>query len=158
MSQTVFGYPVELTEDWDDRSVYTFVLKGGNGAQSPVAAGGPMAMHGGSGGQDFRSNVVVIREAKGDRDLAGYVQEQKQKLTEKLSAAKLVNESATNVGGHPAHEQEYHISLDRPLPSLVQWHVSVDRDGCFYHFCCSSTQNEFQGTKAQFESLINSWA
>ncbi|GIW71873.1 MAG: hypothetical protein KatS3mg102_1415 [Planctomycetota bacterium] len=160
--QTLFGFPVALPEGWLDQSVYTFVKPAGANGEAGAAGGGPVTLQAAGAGtpaaQRFQPNVVAIRERQAGRDLGAFAQEQRRRMQEKLPAAKLVREGQVQIGALRGHEQEYQIALERPLPALVQWHVTLPRDGYFYHFCCSSSQAEFARDKAEFQALLGSWA
>lgn len=163
MAQTLFEHPLELGDAWENASTYTFFLKTGDekGAAAAPAppVGAPLFLHGtpAPGGTTFRPNLVVTREAQGDRDLARYAEEQRQAMQNKLPAARLAKESKGKLAGCEAIEREYAIALDRPYPALSQWHASLLRDGHFYTFCGTSTKERFERDRKAFRALVESW-
>ncbi|MFC1706194.1 DcrB-related protein [Planctomycetota bacterium] len=158
MTQTMFGYPLDLAEGWEDRSVYTYYLKGTEEpTQSAMPVGVSLAASAQKPGTTFQSNVVVVREPDKGRDLGNVVDEQRRTLQEKVPTATMMRSGDASLAGQPAREQEYRINLDHPLPTLIQLHVSVAREGYFYHFCCTSTQQRYDGDKEKFRAFMTAW-
>jgi hypothetical protein len=139
---TMFGYKLELPSTFVDRSTYTFRL------QQPE----------GRADDGFRSNVVVVRDPKRDRSLDEFVKGIEDDLSEKMPNAAVVKDATGAVAGCDAQERFYRIDLEAPMPTILQRHVFLERDGWFYHMCCSSTQQRFQDDEAQFQSFIDAWS
>jgi hypothetical protein len=127
MSITLFERPVEAAPAWEDGTTYTLFLKVEEAKGGPAPASLRVMPAGAGGG--FRPNLVVTRDAQGGRDLAKYAEEQRQAIAARLPAAKLLREGSAKIGPLAAHEQEYQVTLDHPLPAVAQWHASVVRDG-----------------------------
>lgn len=155
MTHSVFGYPLKLTEAWEDGSVYTFFLKT-DGAKAGGAGGAPVLL-GTPGGAQFRPNLVIVREAQGERDLERFAEEQRQNIQTRLPSARLVKEGKGKIAGMDAREREYQITIERGLPTLLQWHALLVRDGYCYHFCGTSTRERFEKDKKEFRALADSW-
>lgn len=159
MATSLYGYELTLPDVWVDHSVYTYYMKDeAPGANDAAETGAPVTLHGGAGAQNmFRTNVVVVRQAAEGRALDGFVKEQRQKLTEKMKAAQLTGEGQLTVAGQPAYAWECKIALDKPLPTLRQWHVAVIRDDYAYSFCCTTEDHRYATLKPQFDAFVNSW-
>ncbi len=141
MPQNVFGYPVDLAGAWVDQSVYTFVLKGGDGDKT-----------------GFRPSLVVTREAIPQNvDLPAFATAHKRLIAEKLPSLRLVRERQTTVGELPAHECHYGFRLENPGRTMVQWHLLVLRKGWGYSFCGTADERTFAREKEKFESLARTW-
>lgn len=155
--QTLFEHPWNVTDAWENASVYTLYLKTGE-VKKAAARAAPASLHTAAGGAAaFAPNLVVTRDPQGDRDLERFVEEGRKAMATKLPPAKLLRESKTTLAGLPAHEREYQITLDAPAPVLVQWHAATLRDGWFYGFCGTSTKDRFEKDKKEFRALVDSW-
>ena len=155
MPHAMFGYPLALDDVWEDGSVHTYYLReGGEGsAQPPVG----LSLAAQSQGDSFIPNVVVIREPKKDRTLEQVVEAHQRTLQREAPAAVQVSAGTSAIAGLTALEREIRVTLDRPLPALVQLHAFVERDGYIYHFCCTSTQQRYPQDKIRFRSLMGAW-
>ena len=159
----VFGYPVASDGLWEERSVYTFALLDptesdtGSPAPPPIGMLGLQSQGAAAPGSGFRANVVVIRERSKDRSLEEYATEQRAKLDRKLPTAVRTFEGDTTVGALAARRVGFRVVLDHPLPSLMQYHVSVLRDGYAYHFCFTDKQKTYEDHVPAFHAFLASW-
>lgn len=167
MPATAFGRPLHLDDRWEDGSIYTFYLRtdGPTPAFSPPQAssaasqGAPVVrgapIHGAV--EPFRSNLVLVRSPQGGRDLDRIVQEHRQAVAGGMPGARLVREGRTTVAGLAAHELEYQVTLDPPLPPLQQWQALFVRDGQAYQLCATSPRERFAKERPHFRALVDSW-
>ncbi len=184
MPQTLFEFPVEIGTAWEDRPVYTFVRRSspasGSGSQSGAQAPGSQAKGPASGAPlsaralaaasaspaaaqapavpKIRANVVVIREAQKGKQLGDFAKQQKKAIIEGMAGAAVVREGPVKIGPLDAFRQEFKIAMERPLPTIIQWHVSTVRDGQFFHFCGTTTMEKAAEDRAKFDELLASWA
>ncbi|MHC4394000.1 MAG: hypothetical protein ACYS22_22145 [Planctomycetota bacterium] len=158
MSDTyaAFGRGLELGGKFTDRSTYTFELA--EPGEAAAASASPVMVRGqATSGPTLRPNVVINRFNKSGRSLSGFVSEQKIKLAEALPIAKLEREGALEVAGGTGHELIFHLVGQRPVPSLAQWHVLIERDDAFDHAVVTTTKDRFDADRPTFFELLDSW-
>ena len=146
MQRTLFDRTIELGDAWQDRSEYRFFLQ-----QTPLSGTQP-----GAGAEEFRPNLVVIRERQEGRSLEQCVERHRQAMRERLESSALLREGHIQVAGNRAFEQQFLISLPEPIPRLVQWHVTVACDDSCYFFCATSPQTRFEADRVEFSALMQS--
>lgn len=160
---TLFGHPIEAPPDeWEDDTTYTFVLRA-SGQPSAPAVGLPFLLHGlpagggTGGGGALHPNLTVRREAVRGRTLDVFVLDQQRTLRERMPIARLVRDGRATVAGRPAREQEVHVTLEHPLPQVVQWHAWVERDEHFVHFCATTSRERQAQDMPRLRGLADAW-
>jgi hypothetical protein len=145
MQRTLFDRTIELSNAWQDDSQYRFFLRPGEGKDSHAA-----------GAEDFRPNIVVVRERLDGRSLEQCVEKHRKAMREGLESAALLREGGIQIAGFRGFEQQYLVSLPDPLPRLVQWHVTVVCNGHCYFFCATSQHTSFEADRVEFWALMQS--
>lgn len=157
--ETLFGRTLEVPEDFENESVYVFVLRDGGrggapavGVMSQLRPGGPPALAGGR----LISNAVITRQ-RTDKPLGAITAEMRKQTLEDAPNLKLVQEGPCTVAKGAGHQAEYAASVQDPPVQFVQWHVTTVREGFACTFYCTCEQGRWAADKPRFEALIAGW-
>lgn len=139
---------LKLPDNWDDRSIYTFV------APEQSMAGGLPTM---AKQQGFRPNVVVTREAKGRYErVDAYAKDQlnAQKQTREMKNLTVVEEANLTVSGQPAIARNFTFVVESQKATVQQLQVFVMHGAWIYTFTFSTLPAHFAEQKKMFDAVI----
>ncbi|MCC6808265.1 MAG: DcrB-related protein [Deltaproteobacteria bacterium] len=148
---SIYGGSIALAlpDNWDDRSIYTFVAP-----EQSMSAGLPtMAKT-----QGFRPNVVVTREHKGRHErVDAYAKEQlnAQKQTREMKNLTVVTEENITVSGAPAISRNFTFVVESQKATVQQLQVFVMHGTWIYTFTFSTLPAHFAEQKKMFDSVIS---
>jgi hypothetical protein len=137
-----------VPDDWDDRSIYTFVAPSRNTILEPSPLTIDMPE------QTFRPNIVVTCETEQVADLDAYVRRQWQQSMRALPDLELVREGALTVGKRPAFQRVFNFSAEGTTVTQRQVFVLVDRVA--YALTFSSLPESFEQDNTDlFEPVVS---
>jgi hypothetical protein len=147
---SIYGGSIALAlpDNWDDRSIYTFVAP-----EQSMTAGLPTLAK----TQGFRPNVVVTREAKGRYErVDAYAKDQlnAQKQTREMKNLTVVAEENVTVGGQPALARNFTFVVESQKATVQQMQVFVMHKDWVYTFTFSTLPAHFAEQKKMFDEII----
>lgn len=137
---------LELPEEWEDRSMYTFV------APEQTRTGGPtMARQ-----QSFRPNVVVTRELRGNHErVETYAKDQLAASQKQLPQLRILEETALQVSGKPAVMRMFTFVAPPQNVSVQQLQAFVLSGDWVHTFTFSGLPESFSAQRATFDQVLS---
>ena len=147
---SIYGGSIAMTlpDDWNDRSIYTFVAP-----EQQMGAGLPtMAKT-----QGFRPNVVVTREPKGRYEkVDAYAKDQltAQKRTAEMKNLTVVHEESITVSGSPALQRNVTFVVEQQSATVQQLQVFVLHGAWIYTLTFSTLPAHFNEQRKAFDAVV----
>ncbi len=137
---------LDLPEQWDDRSIYTFVAP-----EQSMGAGLPtMAKT-----QGFRPNVVVTREGKGKYErLDAYAKDQLAASQKQLPQMKVLQEGPTQVAGVEALSRTFTFVVPQQNATVQQVQVFALHGAWIYTLTFSTLPQFFSEHEKMFNDVL----
>lgn len=168
---TIFGFEHERPAGFEDATVYRFLLGDEHGGvielEGPAEeAKGPalgrmeaiMAVPGAveEARRTFRANLTVTR-TETDAPLEAFAAEQQRALVEGHPGAEVLESAERRVASLPAREALIAVPIAEPAIELVQWQVTLLRDGYGYCFFATTARSHWERHRAPFAALVDGW-
>ena len=130
------NFTVETPDDWEDRSIITFV--------APAAP------------NDFAPNVVITKEAiDAELSVEDYAYRQFEIAQKEVSGMKILEQKNTTLGGKPAVEIVQQLSAHGLNLQQLQFFVLLYEEICV--ITCTATVGNFKQYLPRFRRILDSF-
>lgn len=130
------NFTIETPNDWQDRSIITFVAPNQTG--------------------EFASNVVITREAIDAKlTVEDYANRQFAIAQREIAGIKIVEQNNITLGGKPAIETIQNLSANNLALRQLQIFVLLDREICV--ITCTATVGNFNQNLPRFRKILESF-
>lgn len=130
------SFTIETPNDWQDRSIITFVAPNQTG--------------------EFAPNVVITREAIDVKlTIEDYANRQFAIAQREIAGIKIIEQNNVTLGGKPAIETIQNLSANNLALRQLQIFVLLDREICV--ITCTATVGNFNQNLPRFRKILESF-